>query len=79
MCSGDPALHVFSVETVYTGTAHEHQGVLSPVSGATCGLELVGNGAFVVFATRSTDLGESRSPRWPTTSTRPSSAAAPPR
>lgn len=55
--SADPALHVFAVETVYKGTAHEQQDVLSPVSGATCGLELVGDGPFVVFATRSTDLG----------------------
>jgi hypothetical protein len=55
--SADPALHVFAVDTVFKGTAHEAQGVLSPVSGATCGLELVGEGPFVVFASRSTDLG----------------------
>jgi hypothetical protein len=55
--SADPALHVFAVDTVVKGTAHEQQGVLSPVSGATCGLELTGEGPFVVFATRSTDLG----------------------
>jgi hypothetical protein len=55
--SADPALHVFAVDTVVKGTAREQQGVLSPVSGATCGLELVGEGPFVVFATRSTDLG----------------------
>jgi hypothetical protein len=55
--SADPALHVFAVDTVYKGTVHESQGVLSPVSGATCGLELSGDGPFVVFATRSADLG----------------------
>jgi MYXO-CTERM domain-containing protein len=55
--SADPALHVFAVDTVYKGTAHESQDVLSPVSGATCGLELTGEGPFVVFATRSTDIG----------------------
>jgi hypothetical protein len=55
--SADPALHVFAVETVVKGTAHEQQVVLSPVSGATCGLELAGDGPFVVYATRSTDLG----------------------
>jgi hypothetical protein len=55
--SADPALHVFAVDTVFKGTAHEEQAVLSPVSGATCGLELVGEGPFVVFASRSTDLG----------------------
>ena len=53
----DPALHVFAVDTVYKGTAHESQGVLSPVSGASCGLELTGAGPFVVFATRSADAG----------------------
>ncbi|TFV76677.1 hypothetical protein E4P39_07115 [Blastococcus sp. CT_GayMR19] len=55
--SADPALHVFAVDTVFKGTAHEQQGVVSPVSGATCGLELSGEGPFVVFATRSADLG----------------------
>jgi len=55
--SADPALHVFAVDTVYKGTAHESQGVLSPVSGSTCGLELTGEGPFVVFATRSAALG----------------------
>jgi hypothetical protein len=55
--SADPALHVFAVETVYKGTVQESQDVLSPVSGATCGLELTGDGPFVVFATRSTDIG----------------------
>jgi hypothetical protein len=57
LSSADPALHVFAVDTVFKGTAHEQQAVLSPMSGATCGLELVGEGPFVVFATRSTDLG----------------------
>jgi LPXTG-motif cell wall-anchored protein len=32
-------------------------GLLSPDSGASCGLELSGDGPFVVFATRSTQLG----------------------
>jgi hypothetical protein len=55
--SADPALHVFAVDTVYKGTVHRSQGVLSPVSGATCGLEPTGDSPFVVFATRSADLG----------------------
>ena len=55
--SADPALHVFAVDTVYKGTAHREQGVVSPVSGATCGLELVGHGPFVVFAGGKADLG----------------------
>ena len=58
--SADPALHVFAVDTVFKGTARERQGVVSPVSGATCGLELSGEGPFVVFATRSADLGGMR-------------------
>ena len=55
--SADPAVHVFAVQTVFKGTALESQEVLSPVSGATCGLELSGTGPFVVFASRSMDLG----------------------
>ncbi len=55
--SADPALHVFAVETVLKGTAHAEQGVVSAESGASCGLELSGDGPFVVFATRSADLG----------------------
>jgi hypothetical protein len=50
--SGDPALHVFAVDEVFTGDVHELQGVLSADSGASCGLELSGKGPFVVFATR---------------------------
>ncbi|MGY2085502.1 hypothetical protein [Blastococcus sp. SYSU DS0539] len=55
--SGDPALHVFAVDTVVKGTAHARQGVLSPASGASCGLELTGDGPVAVFATRDADLG----------------------
>ncbi len=58
--SADPALHVFAVDTVFKGTAHERQGVVSPVSGATCGLELSGDGPFAVFAARSAELGGMR-------------------
>jgi hypothetical protein len=43
-----PALHVFAVDTVFKGTAHEQQGVVSPMSGATCGLELAGEGPFAL-------------------------------
>jgi hypothetical protein len=53
----DPALYVFAVEAVYKGTANEEQGVVSPASGAGCGLELSGDGPFIVFATRSADFG----------------------
>jgi hypothetical protein len=54
--STDPALHVFAVETVWKGTAAAEQGVVSPASGASCGLELGGDGPFLVFATTSSDL-----------------------
>ncbi|CCG05515.1 hypothetical protein [Blastococcus saxobsidens] len=56
--STDPALHVFAVDTVFKGTASERQGVVSPESGASCGLELTGDGQFAVFATRDATLGE---------------------
>ncbi|SET87376.1 hypothetical protein [Geodermatophilus poikilotrophus] len=47
---GGTALHVFAVDTVYTGAVSARQGVLSPSSGASCGLELSGEGPFLVFA-----------------------------
>ena len=56
--SSDPALHVFAVETVLKGSPHERQGVVSPESGASCGLELAGEGPFAVFATRDATLGD---------------------
>ena len=46
------ALHVFAVGTVHAGEVSARQGVLSPASGASCGLELAGEGPFLVFATR---------------------------
>ncbi|NEK59522.1 hypothetical protein GCU56_16820 [Geodermatophilus sabuli] len=54
--SSDPALHVFAVETVWKGTAASEQGVVSAASGASCGLELDGDGPFLVFATTAPDL-----------------------
>ncbi|WNV75421.1 hypothetical protein [Geodermatophilus sp. DSM 44513] len=50
--AGDTVLHVFRVGTVYTGRVAARQGVLSP---ARCGLELSGEGPFLVFATREGD------------------------
>jgi hypothetical protein len=49
---GDTALHVFAVDTVHVGDVSARQGVLSPASGASCGLELAGEGPFLVFASR---------------------------
>lgn len=56
--SDDPALHVFAVETVFKGTAEERQGVVSADFSSSCGLELSGDGPFVVFATRSADVAD---------------------
>jgi len=53
--SADPALHVFAVDAVAKGAVSERQEVLSPVSGASCGLELSGDGPVAVFATRTAD------------------------
>ena len=53
--SADPALHVFAVDAVAKGAVSERQEVLSPLSGASCGLELTGDGPVVVFATRTAD------------------------
>lgn len=46
----DPATFTFAVEEVYKGNATETQRVLSPGSGASCGLEIPNEGEFIVFA-----------------------------
>src|SRR3954467_2211060 len=48
MSRGAPALHVFAVDAVYKGDVHAEQGVVSAADGASCGLELAGDGPFVV-------------------------------
>jgi len=54
--SADPATFTFAVERVFKGAAATTQAVLSPHSGASCGLEILGypqgqaEGRFVVFA-----------------------------
>jgi hypothetical protein len=48
--SADPALWTFEVERVYKGEAARAQVVSSPVSGASCGLEIDHSGTFLVFA-----------------------------
>jgi hypothetical protein len=55
LSSADPALHVFAVDAVAKGAVSERQEVLSPLSGASCGLELTGDGPVAVFATRTPD------------------------
>ncbi|MGY1856442.1 hypothetical protein [Modestobacter sp. SYSU DS0290] len=56
--SGDPALHVFAVDTLHKGVASARQQVVSACSGASCGLELTGDGPFLIFATDPPDLPE---------------------
>ncbi|MGY1762250.1 hypothetical protein ACI79G_18025 [Geodermatophilus sp. SYSU D00779] len=52
---GGTALHVFAVDAVYAGRVAARQGVLSPASSASCGLEVAGEGPFLVFAVREDD------------------------
>ena len=49
--SDDPALHLFTVDAVHKGAATAEQRVVSADSSASCGLDLVGDGPFLVFAT----------------------------
>ncbi len=48
--SSDPATYTFAVSEVLKGTATETQRVLSPVDGASCGLEIPHEGEFIVLA-----------------------------
>jgi hypothetical protein len=50
------ALNVFRVSQVFKGTAHREQGVVTATAESSCGLQF-GDGAFVVFASRSAHLG----------------------
>ena len=50
-----PAVHVFAVETYLKGTAAARQPVVSADSSASCGLDLSGDGPFLVHATRTPD------------------------
>lgn len=56
--SADPATHVFLVDTVLKGDVEEEQAVVSADSGATCGLELAGDGPFAVLAAWDGDVLE---------------------
>ena len=48
--SDDPAVHVFAVDSVLKGTAAARQTVVSADSSASCGLDLSGDGPFLVHA-----------------------------
>lgn len=52
--STDPERFVFDVERVYKGDAVDPQTIVTARDGASCGLEIHGSGAFLVYAT-STD------------------------
>lgn len=56
--SSDRAVHVFAVDTLYKGTAFPRQVVVSADSGASCGLELQGDGPFLIVATSPADAPE---------------------
>lgn len=48
--SAAPALSEFDVERVYKGDVSERQGVVTPISGASCGFELSAGERVLVFA-----------------------------
>ncbi len=48
--SADPATYVVRVDRVFKGQARTTQEVVTAVSGASCGLELPGSGAVLLFA-----------------------------
>lgn len=51
MSSTDPVTYTFAVAEVLKGDVAERQEIVSEVDGASCGLELQGEGPFLVFAT----------------------------
>jgi hypothetical protein len=53
--SDDPVVHVFAVDTVLKGAPAAQQIVVSAASSASCGLELSGDGPFLVLATAPPD------------------------
>lgn len=52
MSSMDPATLTFEVSRVYKGEVTDPQQVTTAQSGASCGLEIAGEGPFLVFAER---------------------------
>jgi hypothetical protein len=53
--SGDRVILTFAVDAVHKGTATTRQRLGTAASGASCGLEIVGEGPFLVFATADGD------------------------
>lgn len=58
--SADAAIWTFAVEKVFKGEAAQTQLISSPVSGASCGLEIPHEGTFLVFATTEDEFGGER-------------------
>jgi len=53
----EPQRYVFDVDLVYKGVVGSRQTVVSPQGGGACGLDLVGPGPFLVFASTSGGRG----------------------
>jgi hypothetical protein len=53
--STDPERFIFEVDRVYKGEARVRQSVVTARDGSSCGLELAGEGPFLVFAQRDPD------------------------
>lgn len=65
--SADPATYTVTVDRVYKGTATSTQEVLTPVSGASCGLENIQLGErYVVFGSHANFMGEPSDELWAT-------------
>jgi hypothetical protein len=56
--SADPALLVFDVEAVFKGDVHEQQGIVSAADSSSCGLDVKGDTAYIVFASRGEGLAD---------------------
>jgi hypothetical protein len=52
----EPQRFVFAVDQVYKGEVRAHQWITSFGGRGTCGLELSGNGQFVMFAETASDV-----------------------
>ena len=65
--SADPVTYTISVDRVYKGTATPAQAVLTPMSGASCGLENIKLGErYVVFGSYQSLMGEPSDDLWAT-------------
>ena len=56
--SADPQRLIFEVSGVYKGEVYARQSVVTAVDGGSCGLELQGDGPFLVFGRTAASRGE---------------------